>query len=724
VIGRAVLRRWVLAAAVLAVAAGSFGFLWQRSTFVDPRPTTMLTDRNGVFIGQIGWGEPGYGYWPVETVPRRVEAAILALEDRRFYEHPGVDPLAVLRAFASNLTNAHRVSGASTLAMQVARMQHPEARDYGAKVVEMATAMLMTARYGREGVLRQYLRLMPLGQNSHGIAHAARWYFDKPVADLSWAEIAFLSAIPQAPAAMNPGSPKGLARAILRGRHALDRLHDQGVLDAVAFAEARDDIGHLTPSYHPERPADALHVLLLTEALLKDQPPQERVRSTIDLGIEGRVTAAARKRLDALRGEGAQQLAVMVLDPKSAEVLALVGSGRYAGADAGMIDYATRPRSPGSALKPFIYALALERGEIAPNTILTDDPDNGTGIENADRRFLGPLLPRQALGNSRNVPAAKLVRLTGLARTHWFLGSLGLQDDSRPAERYGLTIAVGGMPTRLDWLVAAYDALADDGELKPLRWYDEEALPAPRRVLRVETAREITAFLADPMARLPSFARMSAEEYPFPVAVKTGTSQGYRDAWVVAYSDRYLVGVWVGRPDGRPMSGLSGATSAAMVAHDILIDLHGQDSDGQADGEFRMPGDLTASAVCAETGTRDDGHCDHILTEFGPSAGQPAAVPIPLSTPSQPAPLRIANPVNHARFIRNPETPSALDFLSFRARPGSGERQVVWYVDGKPFQLADADAPVHWPLRPGWHRIELHSAYGDVVSAPVDFEVR
>jgi penicillin-binding protein 1C len=728
VLAMTVKNRWrplTAAMAVLLIVLASVT-IWHRSTFIAPRPTTILTDRRDAFMGQLGAADMGYGYWPVDRVPERVGAAILALEDHRFWDHPGVDPLAVVRALRSNVRESRRVSGASTLAMQVARMQHPAARGYVAKTIEMATALVMTARYGREDILKQYLKLVPFGQNSHGIAHAARWYFDKPVEDLSWAEIAFLSAIPQAPAAMNPSTETGRLRAIERGHRALARLHAQGVMRDDEFAHAEADIDRLMILQHPTRPPEALHPVLLTEAMMADEAPVTQARSTIDLAVQARVTKIARQRLDALRPQGAEQMAVILLDPRTAEVLAMVGSSRYASADAGMIDYAVRARSPGSTLKPFIYAQALERGDIAPTTILVDDPDNGTGIDNADRRFLGPLLPRQALANSRNVPAAKLIRLTGLMQTHWFLGSLGLHDNNRPADRYGLTLAVGGMPTGLDRLVAAYDALANDGILKPLRWYDGQDLPQPRRVLSEQTAREVTAFLSDPMARLPSFARMGSTEYNFPVAVKTGTSQGYRDAWVVAYSQRYLVGVWIGRPDGHPMEGLSGAASAATLAHDILTDLHGVENDGLDDGEFRRPAGLHTVALCADSGKPNDGHCDRVLSEFLPSGQTPApAFPQPAVLPAQPeVHLRIATPVNRSTFIRNPELPNSLDFLPLRLGQGTGLLQVVWYVDGRPFQVADVADTVRWPLTAGRHTIQVRGPYGEARSVEIEITVR
>jgi penicillin-binding protein 1C len=699
-------------------AVGLVAFLafiiWQRSTLIDPRPSAIVSDRHGAFMAQVeGSDGAGYGYWPVSTVPPRVGAAILALEDHRFGQHWGVDPLAVARAIRSNLAEGHRVSGASTIAMQVVRLQDPERRTYAAKAIEAAAAVVMTARYGRDAVLRQYLRLVPFGQNSHGIAHAARWYFDKPVEDLSWAEIAFLSAIPQAPAAMNPATGSGCARAIERGRQALDRLHAEGVIGDADYAQAADDLAHLSPHGVEHRPADSLHAILQLAALLKAGPPLEQVRGSIDLAIQHRVSKMARDRLNAWTANGARQVAAIVVDRDSLQVLAWVGSGGYDNADSGEIDFAARARSPGSTLKPFIYAEALEQGEIAPATILVDSPDNGTGIDNADHRFLGPLLPRQALANSRNVPAARLVGRIGVERTHWFLARLGLHDEARPAERYGLTLAIGGLPTGLDRLVTAYGALANDGMLKPLVWYQGQPVE-DRRVLSRLSAGEVTNFLADPMARLPSFTRMGSTEYPFPVSIKTGTSQGYRDAWTVAYSSRYIVGVWAGRPDGRPMTGMSGSHSATL-ARDILLDLHGADSDGLADIDPPGPPGLQPVTLCASTGRpiAAGAVCDRQLTEYI----QPASVQPVLPGVVQPAamPLRIASPIDDTRILLNPETPDALNILPLRLREGV-TGPVVWYADGQPLQSAEATDTVRWTLRRGHHVFQARRPDGSEIS--------
>src|SRR5260221_8349280 len=226
-------------------------------------PTPILLDRQGGFLAQIPAADAaGYGYWEIGALPPRVVAATVSLEDRRFWRHPGVDPVALARALWQNLTSGSRVSGASTLAMQVARMQAPAPRTYVNKAREAATALFLTLRYGREAVLRQYLRLAPYGNDSHGIAHAARFYFDKPVDDLSWAEIAFLAAIPQAPGRMNPLSRDGRADAIDRGHRILDALLADQVILPADWRLASAQLDDLPLIDCRPRPDNALHAIL------------------------------------------------------------------------------------------------------------------------------------------------------------------------------------------------------------------------------------------------------------------------------------------------------------------------------------------------------------------------------------------------------------------------------------------------------------------------------
>src|SRR3989454_1009695 len=426
-------------------------------------------------------------------------------------------------------------------------------------------AEVPTARYGHAAVLAHYLRIAPYGNRVRGIAYAARRYLGKPVEDLSWAETAFLVAIPQAPARMNPYREPGRTRAAERERRILDALLAGNVLGRDEYDLAVRQIAALRIPPLGRRPPDALHAVLHLERLFRhDAPlPAPLVDTTLDLDVQQAVVAMVADTLPGLHERGAGNAAAIVVERGTNRVVAWVGSaGYFDDRHAGAYDYARVPRSPGSTLKPFLYALALERGAITPATILDDILRTPGDITNADEAFLGPLLPRVALADSRNVPAANLLDRLGLDDGYAFLRDLGLHDGDQPGRHWGLGLAIGAMPTTLERLVRAYTVLAGDGRAGELVWYRGESLAAPRRLLSEDTARLVTLFLADPMARLPTFPRMGPSEYPFPVAVKTGTSSKYRDALTVAYSTRYVVGVWLGRPDYRPMSRLTAFSSA------------------------------------------------------------------------------------------------------------------------------------------------------------------
>jgi len=709
-------RRITLAIGAVGIALFAWG--WFSAALQAPQPTPLLLDRGGGFMAQIAApGDAGYGYWEIAQLPPRVVAATVALEDRRFWWHPGVDPLAISRAVWQNVSSGNRVSGASTLAMQVARMQEPASRNYFNKVREATIALFITLRYGRDAVLRQYLKLAPYGNGSHGIAHAARFYFDKPVADLSWAEIAFLAAIPQAPSRMNPLLLDGRADAITRGHRILDALQAGEVITETEHALASSQLDHLPLLDRRTRPENALHAILNLQRMIGDRdvaPTDPRLVTTIAPKIQRNVETATQTYLDRWRRDGAEQAAAVVVDVASGEVLAWVGSSGYFQPGAGAIDFALTERSPGSALKPFIYALALDRGAIQPETKLLDTAYSAGTIANSDRSFLGVMTPRRALANSRNVPAANLTKAVGLDETFLYLRLLGINQAEKPAAYYGLSLSVGALPTTLDKLTRAYLALADDGVMRDLVWLRNAKLRTGTRVMSVDAARLVTQFLSDPSARLPSFPRMGSTEYPFPVAIKTGTSQGYRDAWTMAYSRKYLVGVWIGRSDAGPMRDVTGAGSAAEVVRAIMLDLHGDAVDAAALAFPTPPGYRLG---------RDK------LPEWTETAAKPVAAVDPqtraeLTPPDQAAEIvTVVSPRNNMRVIRNPELPADLASLPLKATLPAGVTQVVWYVDGKPFQVGPGETAARWPLQPGMHTFEAKVPYRGLSSAPVTIEV-
>ncbi|WP_216856195.1 transglycosylase domain-containing protein [Acidisphaera sp. S103] len=709
--GTAKTGRPIRAAATILAAAltlGTIGTYTVRvaadSHLAAPAPTAVVTDRNGTFLTQAGHEstrpngtrQVEYGYWPI-TPPDRVIRMTLALEDRRFWSHPGIDPIAVLRAIWQHLHGGH-ASGASTLAMQVARMQHPRPRTLWAKAVEAGTAVALTARYGREAILAQYVRLAPYGESSHGIAHAAWWYFDKPARDLTWAQAALLSSIPQAPSRLAPRGP-GLARAIARARLALAAAG----LPPDTLAQARTELDDLTIVPTRRRPAP-LQTVLRLEAMARDSGTT-RLRATLDLPTQDWVTHVATAQLAEWRHFGAQQVAVMVVQRGSRAVLADVTSAGYASRPAGAIDYTMAQRSPGSTLKPFLYALALQRGLIAPQDILADEPEGAAGIVNADHDFLGPLLPRQALANSRNVPATNLLRRIGLPEAFDFLRRLGLHHLDGPPERFGLAMAIGALPTSLDRLMRAYTTLAEDGMDDDLVWF-EGIEPDPQRVITADAARLVGRFLSDPMARLPSFPRYGSSEFPFAVALKTGTSQGYRDAWTIAWSHKYVVGVWVGRADAGPMRDLSGGRAAAALAQKVMLRLHGALRTDLVAGDFAAPAGRNRTELCP------DPACTEHLTEWVDPG-------TPLRVRPAPVPLAIVQPEPDSHVWRNPEVPPALNRLVLRASAPPQVRQIVWLVDGKPVAVAAPETPLYWTMIPGRHHFQVRLPLQDDASRPL-----
>ena len=686
--------------AALLACALYIGTVAQRAHLTHPQATAILSDRHGEFLAQFGNfadGRTEYGYWNLATVPDRVARATLALEDRRFAQHPGVDARAVLRAVWQHLGGGR--SGASTIAMQVARMQHPEARTLWNKVVEAGTAVVLTWRYGRDAVLTQYLQLVPYANGSHGIAHAARWYFDKPVDDLSWAEIALLSAVPHAPARLNPLRAAGLAQARQRAGRILGVLARQGVIRADEMQAATAQLAALQMRAPPPRPAVAMHAILRLQHHARPAGADPRITADLDLGLQRELAALADERLLLWRNDGAQQLAMMVVRRRDRQVLVSLGSAGYGSLPAGRVDFTSAPRSPGSTLKPFIYALGLERGVLRPDQVMMDLPDTSAGIGNADGAFLGALLPRQALANSRNVPAVALLRHIGLQRTFDTLRLLGLHDLDGDADRFGLSLAIGSLPTSLDRLMRAYATLAEDGQDADLAWVQGAQHGPMRQLIAPDVAREVVQFLSDPMARLPSFQRYGSVEYPFAVALKTGTSQGYRDAWVIAWSAEYEVGVWVGRADAGPMTRLGGAQSAADLAQAVLLRLHRVTRGDLSAGGFAPPSGQIRRELCTATGAAGD--CAARLTEYLPI--QPVAA-APADAGAQ---LAIVSPAPGVRVWPNPEVPADMNRLILRARVVPKVPQIVWQVDGQDYAVADPASALYWPFLPGAHRFRI-----------------
>jgi penicillin-binding protein 1C len=744
-------------------------------------PSHVLLDRRGRFLGEVPGAHEAYGFWPLPaTLPEKVVVTTLETEDRGFYEHDGIAWRSVARALWQNVKNARVVSGASTIAMQVARLQHPRARTLAAKVHEAATALLLVRRNGHDAVLRQYLTIAPYGNRTHGVVRAARLYFDKPIDDLSWLQAAYLAALPQQPSRMSPWSTEGHARAMARARRILTQLHERGLLsdDDLRVATTSD----LSLSRHPQRPVEAMHAVVAWSRALPDDG-QVMHQTTLDLDLQRQTHRALTANLEGLRPLGAGNTAGLVVELPGGEVRAWVGSADYFDAEhRGGIDYLTTRRSPGSALKPFIYAMALERGSHTPATELPDTPvefptaNGGLYVpENITHTFLGPMLLRQALGNSRNIPALRVLSDVGVDRVVRRLEEGGVKQVSYDPDAYGLTLAMGSLPVTPLELANLYTALANRGVQVPLRRFADEPVAPGRRLFTEEAAMLTAHMLADPEARRPAFPVNGPLDFDVAVGVKTGTSQGFRDAWAAAFSDRLLVVTWVGNHDWRRMNQVAGATAAAPAAHAIIDAVSGDVRPWQPPTlTFPLPAQAIALDVCALSGRLAGPTCPHLKTEHFirgteptepcpfhadvridtrtgllASASCPADVVLtrpmlalpevyatwarkqrlaiaptaesplcPTSDPSRRS-VRIREPATASRYLFDPDTPKELATLRLAAAVQPATEEVVWLVDGTPVARVGYPHEARWSLTPGTHVIRAVIAGGREASAPV-----
>ena len=761
--------------------------VYGRSRLVSPPATPIFTDRYGTFLAEGATDENApLGFWdPPAVLPERIVSCLLAVEDKRYYEHFGVDFRSLLRALVNNLSGRPR-QGASTIAMQVARLQRPGERILWRKACEMGTAVWINRKYGHENVLRHYLKIVPQGNRIHGVAYAARRYFQKPLADLSWAEAAVLASLPRAPGRMNLYRFEGRRKAFERAKLILNLLHKSGTLDAENLAISRRQLKSLKIPVKESRPYHSYHAILrLQETMNETASYTKPVSTSLDLPLQAVVDSIAGEAMEHLRQRGAGNLAVIAAERETGAIRSYLGSDFYADTDfAGAINYATTPRSAGSTLKPFIYALGMETGAFSPASVLADLPFNLVhsrgqySVANYDERFLGPMLYRKALANSRNVPAVHVLKTVGLAKTYDLFHQLGLAKDDRSASVYGLGLAIGGLYVTLEDLVAAYGVLANDGRAFRLRWFETADAEAPTQLIPEDVARQITIFLSDPLARLPTFTRMGPLEYPFPVAVKTGTSQGYRDAWAVAYSSKYIVGAWIGHPDHERMKQVSGLDAAQLVK-EILVSLHPKERRGVDEKPFPPPQshrDSEASyelvELCPLSGEFVTEACSEAVLEYLPlgteltaSCGvhQSFAVdrrtgtlagpltpperveirsyvvlpprfaawraihgygPPPSPTTESPyASIAIEEPIDGSVFRFHPDTPQQLQSIALRANVTPAVPEIIWYVDGEPFQKVSYPYTTRWHLRAGSHVLQARFPHADIQSGVITITI-
>ncbi|MCX7311200.1 MAG: penicillin-binding protein 1C [Alphaproteobacteria bacterium] len=554
----------IIAAAAFAAAGGGVWFvrsLGPVPVLADTDLSTQVLDRNGRLLRAYATPD---GRWrlPVtvfDVDPRFIEM-LQIYEDRRFRNHAGVDPLAMSRAAWQFLASARVISGGSTLTMQVARLLEPRAeRTLGAKLRQIVRALEIERNMSKDEVLGLYLTLAPYGGNLEGIRAASLAYFGKEPKKLSLAEAALLVALPQSPELRRPDRSATVARAA-RDR-VLDRIAKAGRVpaDEVAFAKLEVVVAGRRPM-----PALAPHASDQTVAAL---PKQKLHRLTIDAALQKNLEDLARERAKALGPN--ISVAIIAVDNASGEVLARVASADYFDERrAGQVDMTDALRSPGSALKPFIYGLAFEDGIAHPETLIEDRPVRygAYAPENFDMTFQGTVTTRRALQMSLNVPAVSLLDGVGASRLNARIAQAGGTLMLPKGEAPGLAMALGGLGIKLSDLTMLYVGLARGGNAVSLVERITSAEPAaPRRLLDPVASW----YLGNILVGTPPPENAAGGR----IAFKTGTSYGYRDAWSVGFDGKRTIGVWVGRPDGAPVAGLVGRVAAAPILFDVFARL-------------------------------------------------------------------------------------------------------------------------------------------------------
>lgn len=553
-------RRWVAVLGTLCLAVIIADILLPPPIARGGAVSAIVTDREGYWLHAFATKE---GRWRFSADLDDIDPAfvreLIAIEDKRFYSHWGVDPLAVARAGASAFKSGRIVSGASTITMQTARLLEPRERNFGSKLIEMARAVQLERRLSKREILELYLTLAPYGGNLEGVRAASLIYYGREPERLTPAERAMLIALPQAPEARRPDRRQKAAAAARSG--ILDKLAADGILDAAIASEAKD-----APVIGRRKifPRFAYHA---AEGLARERASaQSTIRSTIEISKQQTAERLIAEHVKSV-SDGATAAAIVV-DSASGEVLASVGSSGF-GANGGWIDLTDRVRSPGSLLKPFIYALAFEDGIIGANTVIDDMPQGFGGYrpENFDRTFRGEVRVKDALQHSLNVPAVATLERVGAERFSAMLQNAGARifQKKRADARPTLALALGGAGITLRDVAALYDGLANGGRVRPLVWLKTDTAPADGvQLFETDTAARINAILRGAPAlagRAPAALSATAPV----IAYKTGTSYGYRDAWAAGHADGLTIVVWVGRADGAPRPGETGRKAAAPL---------------------------------------------------------------------------------------------------------------------------------------------------------------
>lgn len=593
----------------------------QAQELLQEQQAISFVDRHGLPLGTLLTRNQEHTIAvPLTAISPNFLQAIVAAEDRRFYQHGAIDGRAILRASFEAIQTGEIRSGASTITMQLARMLDPAPRNLSSKLKEIWTSWRLFAGMTRADILQAYINRLPMGGNVYGVEAAARLYFGLPASELNAAQASLLAAIPNDPNRLNPYDHWESLKQ--RQRYVLDRMVKDGYLTAHQADRAFQE--EVTLQSRQQGIVAAPHAQFWLADQLRTQTAE--VKTTLDRPLQQFVETQVQQVLHTLAPNNVHHAAVLVADNHTGHILAYVGSPDYfAEATMGRNDGVQALRQPGSTLKPFVYELALENRLIRPNTILADVPTHyaipGAKLyspSDYSETFQGPVRVRVALANSLNVPAVRVLEKVGVANFLTRLQELGFHHLTQTPDYYGLGLTLGSGEVNLWELTQAYLTLARQGNPVSLRILAEtpesSATSKHKSILQLQpaTVALITDMLSDRHARAKAFGVDSLLSLPFPAAVKTGTSSDFRDTWTVGYTTDYTVAVWVGNFDGAAMRRVSGVTGAAPLWNRIMLHLHEQ----QEPQPFPLPGGLIKRPICALSGARPTPACPTLVQEY------------------------------------------------------------------------------------------------------------
>ncbi|TAE34569.1 MAG: penicillin-binding protein 1C [Alphaproteobacteria bacterium] len=652
-------------------------------------------------------------------IPRLMRDAFVISEDKRFYDHHGVDWRARLHAVVQRVTQGTHGRGASTITEQVVRMLHPRSRTLWAKWMEGIEAVMLEQRLSKSELMEFYLNQVPYAAQRRGVVQAARYYFNRDLDTLTPKEMLALVVLVRAPSAYDLYHDAVSIEGAI-GRLA-QRMVDRGMMTHETLHSLTSYAWELQP---PLPPVDAHHMMaFIRKHTLPYASSSEAITTTLDATMQQATYEILAQRLASLAHRKVDHAAALVLDHRTREVRAWVSIGdgceghpNKAGC---ALDMVTTPRQAGSVLKPFLYAAALHKGWTAA-TLLDDAPyaDNvGTGlhhVRNYSRLHYGKVPLRMALANSLNIPAVRTIQFVTPKAYLALLRRLGFDSLTKPYDFYDEGLALGNGEISLLDLVQAYATFPQHGIVQKLRVLRDEPLAAQQKIYSREVASLMGHILSDPWARSWEFGTSSILNFPMQTAVKTGTSTNYRDAWAVAYNHHYVIGVWMGNADYRPMDGVTGSHGAALALRSLFhAVMHDEPS-----APLGLNPHLVQREICADVDAlqRGDAQCA-TRTEYFVQGTQDA----PYQVDKIPFTPFIERPSQGLRLALDPRIPQQHQAFEMRLAGVAEDAPVTWVVDGVAHTTHGASWL--WTLQRGEHRVQAHVA-GSFTTPSHQFMVR